>query len=84
MNFTHDEPVGTSGVARRRRVVGWGMRVAAVLATAACLLSGSLIWLILSRPLDVAGALAGENGWHVAVALGRLLAGSTANLVAWL
>ncbi len=84
MNATYDEPVGTTGVARRRRVVGWGMRAAAVLATAACLLSGSLIWLVLSRPLEVAGALAGADGWHVALALGRLLAGGAVNLMAWL
>jgi hypothetical protein len=53
-------------------------------ATAACVLSGSLIWLVLSRPLEVADALANQDGWHVAVALARLLAGTASQLAAWL
>jgi hypothetical protein len=84
MNSSRNGRHKTTGVAEQRRVVGWGMRVTAVFAMAACLLSGSLIWLILSRPLEVAGALAGADGWHVAVALGRLLAGGAVNLAAWL
>jgi hypothetical protein len=84
MNSRGNERVGTDKAAGQRRIVGWGVRIAAVLATAAGLLSGSLIWLVLSRPLEVAGALANEDGWHVAVALARLLAGTASQLTAWL
>jgi hypothetical protein len=84
MNSRGNERVGTDKAAGERRIVGWGVRIAAVLATAAGLLSGSLIWLVLSRPLEVADALANQDGWHVAVALARLLAGSASHLTAWL
>jgi hypothetical protein len=84
MNAKRNERVGTVPDARQRQIVGWGLRTAAVLATAACVLSGSLIWLVLSRPLEVAGALAHQDGWHVAVALARLLAGTASQLAAWL
>jgi hypothetical protein len=84
MNSRGNERVGADRAAGQRRIVGWGVRVAAVLATAAGLLSGSLIWLVLSRPLEVAGALANQDGWHVAVALARLLAGTASQLTAWL
>ena len=84
MNSRGNERVGTNKDGGQRQIVGWGLRIAAVLATAACLLSGSLIWLVLSRPLEVAGALANQDGWHVAVALARLLAGTASQLAAWL
>jgi hypothetical protein len=84
MNSRGNERVGTDNAAGQRQIVGWGLRIAAVLATAAGLLSGALIWLVLSRPLEVAGALANQDGWHVAVALARLLAGTASQLTAWL
>lgn len=84
MNARRNERVGTVEDAGPQQMVGWGLRAAALLATAACLLSGSLIWLVLSRPLEVAGALANQDGWHVAVALARLLAGTASQLTAWL
>jgi len=67
-----------------RRFAGWGLRLAIVLAAVPVVLSVAVIWLTLSRPLEVAGALAGEDGWHIAVALGRLLAGTATRLTAWL
>lgn len=67
-----------------RRTSGWGVRAAFLLAVVSALLAGAVIWLTLSRPLEVVGALAAEDGWHIAVALGRLLAGSAAGLTAWL
>ena len=67
-----------------RRAVGWSVYLALVLAVVASVLSGAIIWLTLSRPLEVVGALAGEDGWHIAIALGRLLAGTAARLAAWL
>jgi hypothetical protein len=84
MNSRRNERVGADKDAGPRQIVGWGLRVAALLATASGLLSGSLIWLLLSRPLEVAGALANQDGWHVAVALARLLAGTASQLTAWL
>lgn len=84
MNSRRNERVGTDKGAGQRQILGWGVRAAAVLATAACFLSGSLIWLVLSRPLEVAGALANQDGWHVAVALARLLTGTASQLAAWL
>ena len=84
MNTRRNERVGTIEDAGQRQTIGWGLRAAAFLAAAACLLSGSLIWLVLSRPLEVAGALANQDGWHVAVALARLLAGTASQLTAWL
>jgi hypothetical protein len=70
-------------VAPRRTGLRWGVRLATVLAVGASILSGAIIWLTLSRPLEVAGALAAEDGWHIAIALGRLLAGTAARLAAW-
>jgi hypothetical protein len=67
-----------------RRAVGRGVQLATALAVVASVLSGAIIWLTLSRPLEVVGALAGEDGWHIAIALGRLLAGTAARLAAWL
>jgi hypothetical protein len=84
MNSRRNERVGADRDAGQRQIVGWGLRTAAVLATAAGLLSGSLIWLLLSRPLEVAGALANQDGWRAAVALARLLAGTASQLTAWL
>ena len=84
MNLRRNERVSTGRDAKQRQIVGWGLQTAAVVATAAGLLSGSLIWLLLSRPLEVAGALANQDGWHVAVALARLLAGTASQLTAWL
>lgn len=84
MNSVPHERVGTDKSVGQQPIVGWGLRAAAVLAMAACFLSGSLIWLVLSRPLEVAGALANRDGWHVAVALARLLAGTASQLTAWL
>jgi hypothetical protein len=84
MNSRRNERVGADKDSGPRQIVGWGLRFAALLATASGLLSGSLIWLLPSRPLEVAGALANQDGWHVAVALARLLAGTASQLTAWL
>ena len=67
-----------------RRAASWGVLFATILAAVASVLSGALIWLTLSRPLEVVGAFAAEDGWHVAIALGRLISGTASRLAAWL
>ena len=84
MSPMHFDLAGAVPDVAPRRPAGWGVRLATGLAVVASILSGAIIWLTLSRPLEVVGALAAEDGWHIAVALGRLLAGSAAGLTAWL
>jgi hypothetical protein len=84
MSLMHDRLTGAIGIDGRRWAAGWGVRAATVLALTAFVLSGALIWLTLSRPLDVVGAFAGEDAWHVARALGRLIAGTAIRLATWL
>jgi hypothetical protein len=84
MSPMHVDLTRTVPVMAPRRSAGWGFRLAIALAAVPVVLSVAIIWLTLSRPLEVAGAFAGEDGWHIAVALGRLLAGTAARLTAWL
>jgi hypothetical protein len=84
MSPMHDDLARAVTTVARRRAAGWGIQAASILAVVASVLSGTVIWLTLSRPLEVVGALAGEDGWHIAIALGRLLAGTAAGLAAWL
>jgi hypothetical protein len=84
MSPMHLDLAGAVPMVAPRRAAGLGVQLATVLAVVASVLSGAIIWLTLSRPLEVVGALAGEDGWHIAIALGRLLAGTAARLAAWL
>ena len=84
MSPMHFHLAGRVPIVAPPRTAGWGVRLATVLAVVASVLAGAVIWLTLSRPLEVVGALAGQDGWHIAIALGRLLTGTAAGLGAWL
>jgi hypothetical protein len=84
MSGTKDHDDGLDSRQLRPGLGGWWLNLATGLALVCSMISAAVIWLTLSRPVEVASAISDNDVWQLAGVMTRLLASMVTRLAAWL